>query len=456
MKILLISPIRGLKSKQRKSVIFPQLALDLIAGLTPPEHEVIIVEEEYDDIDLDTDCDLVGISCMTSNSPRAYWLSREFKKRGRTVVLGGVHPTILPDEALGHADSVVIGEAEGSWPLLLDDFQNGRLQKKYHDPCPPLEKYVSMRPRKGLKKGVFHVVPVMATRGCPYNCDFCCVHDIYGATVRHVPVENIVRYMVESGGKIFMFLDDNIMGDRRYAKELFEAIKPLNIRWSGQASLSFVHDAELLRLARESGCGALFFGLESISEDRLGKMRKSIHKIEEVKAAIRKLRKTGIYPYASVVFGFDEDTPQTFRETLEFLNKNHVGSASVNILTPYPGTQIYRQFKEEGRIFTEDWKYYNHNSVVYRPKNVTPLELLAGRIWARSEFTKFSAMVRRIAFNRAHPLLHVAINMASRRNCRGQIRDFPRVAFELSQLAGQPSNGEFSREGYRYKDFIAR
>jgi radical SAM superfamily enzyme YgiQ (UPF0313 family) len=253
-----------------------------------------------------------------------------------------------------------------------------------------------------------------------------------------------------------MFLDDNIMGDRRYAKELFEAIKPLNIRWSGQASLSFVHDAELLRLARESGCGALFFGLESISEDRLGKMRKSIHKIEEVKAAIRKLRKTGIYPYASVVFGFDEDTPQTFRETLEFLNKNHVGSASVNILTPYPGTQIYRQFKEEGRIFTEDWKYYNHNSVVYRPKNVTPLELLAGRIWARSEFTKFSAMVRRIAFNRAHPLLHVAINMASRRNCRGQIRDFPRVAFELSQLAGQPSNGEFSREGYRYKDFIAR
>lgn len=436
--------------------MFPQLALDLIAGLTPPEHEVIIIEEEYDDIDLDTDCDLVGLSCMTSNAPRAYWLSQEFKKRGKTVVMGGVHPTILPDEALGYADSVVIGEAEGAWPLLLDDLQNGRLQKKYHDPCPPLEKYIPVRPRKGLRKGVFRVVPVMATRGCPYNCDFCCVHDIYGATVRHVPVENIVRYMVESGGRIFMFLDDNIMGDRRYAKELLEAIKPLKIKWGGQASLSFVHDTELLRLARESGCGALFFGLESVSEYRLGKMRKSIHKIEEVKAAIRKLRKTGIYPYASVVFGFDEDTQQTFPETLEFLHKNHVGSASVNILTPYPGTQIYRQFKEEGRIFTEDWKYYNHNSVVFRPRNVTPLELLAGRIWARSEFTKISAVVKRLPFHWAHPLLHVASNMASRRSCKGQIRAFPRVAFELSRLAGQASKEESSPEGYRYKDFIPK
>jgi len=456
MKILLISPCIAPNIKQQKSVMFPQLALDLVAGLTPPEHEVSIIEEEYNEIDLAADCDLVGLSCMTSNAPRAYRLAQEFKKRGKTVVMGGVHPTILPDEALGYADSVVIGEAEGVWPLLLDDLQTGRLQKKYHDPCPPLEKYVPLRHRKGLRKGVFHVVPVMTTRGCPYNCDFCCVHDIYGATVRHVPVANVVRYMVDSGGKIFMFLDDNIMGDRPYAKELFEAVKPLKIKWAGQGSLSFVHDTELLRLARDSGCGALFVGLESISEDRLGKMQKSIHKIEEVKAAIRKLRKAGIYPYASVVFGFDEDTPRTFAETLEFLNKNHVGSASVNVLTPYPGTQIYRQFREEGRIFTEDWKYYDHNTVVFRSRNVTPLELLAGRIWVRSQFTKFPAMIKRLPFYWRHPLLHVAINMASRSHCRDSIRAFPRVAFDLSRLEGQAPKDESSLGGYRYEDFIPK
>jgi len=436
--------------------MFPQLALDLIAGLTPPEHEVSIIEEEYEDINLDAECDLVGLSCMTANAPRAYWLSQEFKKKGKTVIMGGVHPTILPDEALRYADSVVIGEAEGVWSLLLDDFQNGRLQKKYHNPCPPLEKYVPVRRRKGLRKGLFRVVPVMTTRGCPYDCDFCCVHDIYGATVRHVPVANIVRYMVDSGGRIFMFLDDNIMGDRRYAKELFEATKPLKIQWVGQGSLSFVHDAELLRLARESGCAGLFFGLESISENRLGRMRKSIHKIEDVQAAIQKLRSTGIYSYASLVFGFDEDTPQTFPETLEFLNKNKVGSASVNILTPYPGTQIYRQFKEEGRIFTDDWKYYNHSTVVFRPRNVTPLELLAGRIWVRSEFTKISAVIKRLPFHRAHPLMHVAINMACRRSCRDWARDFPRVALELSRLEGQAPKEGSSAEGYRYEDFIPK
>jgi radical SAM superfamily enzyme YgiQ (UPF0313 family) len=428
MKILLISPCEDPDIKQQKSVMFPQLALDLLAGLTPPEHDISIIEEEIEDIRLDVDCDLVGLSCMTSNAPRAYWLAQEFKKRGKTVVMGGVHPTILPDEALRHADSVVIGEAEGVWPRLLEDLQNGRLQRTYHDPCPPLDRYVPVKPRKGMRKGIFHVVPVMTTRGCPYNCDFCCVHDIYGATVRHVPVANVVRHMVDSGGRTFMFLDDNIVGERRYAKELFEAIKPLKIKWAGQASLSFVHDTELLRLARESGCGALFFGLESVSESRLGKMRKSIHRIEEVGEAIQKLRTAGIYPFASVVFGFDEDTQRTFAETLEFLNKNHVGSASMNILTPYPGTQIYRQFRDEGRIFADDWKYYTHNTVVFRPRNISPLELLAGRIWARKELTKSSAVIKRFFSNRAHPLLHFAINRASRRSCLDQIKDFPRVA----------------------------
>jgi len=454
MKILLISPCEDPNIKQQKSVMFPQLALDLLAGLTPPGHEVSIIEEEVEEIPLDANYDLVGLSCMTSNAPRAYWLAGEFKKRGKTVVMGGVHPTILPDEALRYADSVVIGEAEGVWARLLEDFQNGRLQRTYHDPCPSLDRYVSVKPRTGLKKGIFHVVPVMTTRGCPYNCDFCCVHDIYGAAVRHVPVTNVVRHMVDSGGRIFMFLDDNIVGDRRYAEELFEAISPLKIKWVGQASLSFVHDMELLKLARKSGCGALFIGLESVSEVRLGKMRKSIHKIERVGEAIQKLHRAGIYCFASVVFGFDEDTTRTFAETLGFLNRNHVGSASMNVLTPYPGTKIYQQFRDEGRIFTDDWKYYNHNTAVFKPKNISPLELIAGRIWARAEFTKISGVMKRFAANRAHPLLHFAINWASRRSSLDQIRDFPRIAAEIAKLEGRSPAERRSPDGYRYEDFI--
>jgi radical SAM superfamily enzyme YgiQ (UPF0313 family) len=454
MKILLISPCEDPGIKQQKSVMFPQLALDLLAGLTPPEHDVSIIEEEVEDVPLDADCELVGLSCMTSNAPRAYWLAREFRKRGTTVVLGGIHPTLLPDEALRHADSVVIGEAEGVWPRLLEDLQSGRLQRTYHDPCPPLDRYVPVKPRTGLSKGIFRVVPVMTTRGCPYDCDFCCVHDVYGPAVRHVPVANVVRHMVDSGGRVFMFLDDNIVGERRYAKELFEAIRPLKVKWAGQAPLSFAHDAELLSLARESGCGALFFGLESVSENRLGKMRKSIHKIERVSEAIEKLRKARIYSHASVVFGFDEDTKKTFAETLEFLNRNHVGSASMNILTPYPGTRIHQQLKDEGRIFTDDWKYYNHNTVVFRPRNLSPLELIAGRIWAREEFTKNSAVIKRFLPNRAHPLLHFVINRASRRSCLDQIRDFPRVASDIVRLEGPGSERRASPERYRYEDFI--
>lgn len=458
MKILLISPCRGTGIRQQKSVIFPQLALDLLAGLTPPEHDVAVVEEETEPVNLETDCDLVGISCMTSNAPRGYELAREFKARGKTVVMGGVHPTILPGEALEHADTVVVGEAEGVWARLLDDFTRGRLERTYHEPCPPLDVYVPVRPRKRMRKGVFRVVPVMTTRGCPYNCDFCCVHDIYGTKVRHVAVANVVRHIVDSRGKIFMFLDDNIMGDPGYARELFRAITPLDIKWVGQASLSFVRDEELLRLAKASGCGALFFGLESVSEGRLARMRKSIRSLDEIEAAVRKLRRTGIYPYASVVFGFDEDTPRTFPETLDFLERNKIGSSTFNILTPYPGTPIYRQFKAEGRIFSDDWRLYNHSTAVFRPKGLSVPELLAGRLWTRDAFTRPPAALRRLPANRAHPLLHLAVNMASWRSTQNQIREFPRAAAELCRIesSARGDAASFAPDRFRFDDFVPK
>jgi len=456
MKILLISPCKDPDYKRPKCIMMPQLALHLIAGLTPPEYDVKIIEEEIEDINLDEECDIVGLSCMTSNAPRAYHFAQEFKKRGKKVVIGGVHPTILPDEALQYTDSVVIGEAEGVWEQVLEDFKNGRLQKKYHKPYPSLEKYVHIKHRRDTKKRLFNVVPVMTTRGCPYNCDFCCVHDIFGRKIRHTPIVNVVRDIIDSDGRFFIFLDDNIIGDPIYAKALFRAITPLKIKWIGQASISLVKDTELIQLAVKSGCEGLFFGLESISKDQLKKMRKSVNDIEKIKEAIKKIKSFGIYFHASVIFGFDNDTVDIFPEMLNFLEKNRISSASFNILTPYPGTRTYRLFNEEGRLITDDWKHYNHTTAVYKPKNMTPFELQAGRLWVLNEFTKISAVMKRLTFHFDHPLYHLAVNTGCRQRYRDDIRNFPKLASNLFPLKGDVIDykNDFSLSTLRFTDFI--
>ncbi len=458
MKILLISPCKDPNFKKPKFLMIPQLALHLIAGLTPAEHEVRILEEEIEEVDLEADCDLVGISCMTSNALRAYSLSREFRKRGRTVVLGGVHPTLLPDEALRHADAVVVGEAEGVWEGLLSDFQAGRLQRRYHQSYPSLERYVSMGNRRQTKKRLFDVVPVMTTRGCPYNCDFCCVHDIFGRRIRHLPVDNVVRDIVESGGKIFIFLDDNIIGDPVYAKKLFRAIAPLHIRWVGQASLSFVKHTEMIRLASESGCKGLFFGLESVSESQLKQMRKSIKEVDKIKAAVQKVKDFGIYFHASLIFGFDGDTRDTFAETLDFLDRNRISSASINILTPYPGTEVFRRFKEQGRLLTEDWRYYDHSTTVFQPRNMSPFELQAGRLWVLKEFTKMSSILRRLPAHLDHPLLHLAMNLGFQAGCKKELQELPGLAAELFPVQEEllTSQRGFPLRSLRLTDLIPR
>jgi len=431
MKILLISPCRDLKFKTPKSHMIPQLSLHLLSGLTPPEHEVKVVEEEIEDINLDEECDLVGISCMTSNAPRAYSLAQEFRRRGRKVVLGGVHPTILPGEALSYADAVVIGEAEDIWEQLIEDFQRDRLQREYNHSQPALDRYIPLKFRKLTKKRLFNVLPIMTTRGCPYDCDFCCVASVYGKKIRHVPVDNVVRDIEESQGKIYIFLDDNIIGQPPYAKELFKAIKPLKIRWIGQASISFVHDAELMKLATESGCGALFFGLETVSETQLKRMRKSIKEIRKVEEAIKMVKDLGIHFHASMVFGFDDDTKAVFPETLEFLQRNNISTASFNILTPYPGTRIYEQFRKERRLLTVNWKYYNHSTVVFKPKHMTPYELQEGRTWVKKEFSRISSILKRLPKNMSHPLLYLAMNFAMRKSVKLDYDKLPWLNSEI-------------------------
>jgi radical SAM superfamily enzyme YgiQ (UPF0313 family) len=423
MKILLISPTIDAEKRTNKGLMMPQLALYILQGLTPPEHDVTIVEEETEDIDFDTDCSLIGISCMTANAPRAYVLCEEFKKRGKTVVLGGVHPTILPEESLQHADSVVVGEAEGVWETLLNDVQNNTLKPRYHNPVPDLDNYVPKDFSRILKRRLFNLIPIMTTRGCPYNCDFCCVTNLFGKKIRHIPVEHIVREIKESGSKNFMFLDDNIIGHPKYAKELFRAIKPLKIKWVGQASVSLlVKDNELMQLAAESGCKALFMGIESVSEKQLKSIRKSIKDINSLEKALKKIKRAGILIHASMVFGFDSDSKETLRENLNFLIRNKVSTVSFNVLTPYPGTKTFADLQKADRLTTTDWRYYDHNTVVFKPKNMTSYDLQYYKLVARKKFYSKRSVIKRFFGNMYSPVIYFATNFGHMKQVKVEAR----------------------------------
>ena len=418
MKILLISPVAHPDHVTNRELMIPQLALYILEGLTPHEHEVTIIEEETKKIDLDQPCDLVGISCMTANAPRAYQLCKAFRKRGKTVVLGGVHPTLLPDEALQHADSVVIGEAEGVWEDLLNDFLH-RLKRRYHNPSPNLDRYLPKNFSNITRRRLLNVIPVMTTRGCPYQCEFCCVSNIFGKKIRHLPIENVVREIKQSQGKHFIFLDDNIIGNPRYARELFKAIRPLNISWGGQASVSLLaKNHKLMKLAGESGCKTLFLGLESIAEEQLKSMRKSFTEIKHLEKALLSIKQYGILIHASMVFGFDSDTMRTFADTVKFLIRNKVSTVSFNVLTPYPGTQVYDQFISQDRLTTRNWQYYDHNTVVFTPQNMTPLELQMGKLNARKKFYSLRSVIQRFSGNLYNPLLYLATNYGHMKQVR--------------------------------------
>lgn len=428
MKILLISPTIDKNKKTNKGLMMPQLSLYILKGLTPARHQVVTIEEETEEVNIDQDCDVVGISCMTANSPRAYELATQFRARKKIVVLGGVHPTILPDEALEYADAVVIGEAEGVWEQLLNDIEEGRLKTRYHNPEPDLSVYIPKDFSNLIKRRLYNLIPILTTRGCPYHCSFCCVTNIYGKKIRHIPVANIVRDIKESGSKNFMFLDDNIIGQPAYAKELFKALKPLKIKWVGQASVSIlVNDDELMKLAAESGCKALFIGIESVSEDQMKTMHKAIKEIPLLERALKKIRKMGILIHASMIFGFDNDTQESFDETVKFLIRNKVATASFNTLTPYPGTETFNEMKESGRIITTDWKYYDHNTVVYKPKAFTPYELQRHKTRAKKNFYSIRSVSIRVWGNLFSPFIYLFMNL-------GHMKQVKVEAIRLQQL----------------------
>ena len=379
MKILLIAPCPT-DEQRPKSMSIPQLTLSLIAGMTPPEHEIEICEEVYGDkLNFDGDYDVIGITIMTQTCLRGYAIANEFRKRDKIVIFGGIHATSLPKEAILYGDAVVIGEAEGGlWEQVLKDISAKKLKQFYKlDHLPDLQNMPI--PRRDLircQSGKFSVTPIETTRGCPYNCDFCTVSRFFGTKQRHKSIKNILTEAEQCPQKFLFFLDDNISGDRKFAKELFTGLASLNKRWVGQASIGLARDKELLRLASKSGCGALLIGFESMTQSGMSQYRKSLKSIRQNKAAINRLRDNGILTMASLIFGLDNDTEEVFDVGLDFINASQTAFFQSCVVTPYPGTPVFDLMRSEGRIFTDDWSKYDATKVIIQPKNFSPELLL--------------------------------------------------------------------------------
>jgi len=415
MRILLVTPKSNFPDVTRGSMRIPQLTLPVIESLTPPEHEVRMTEEEFEPLPLDEPWDVVGISAMTAAACRAYELASLLQRNGAKVILGGIHPSVLPFEAARFADAVVVGEAEGVWQQVLRDVQSNQLKKFYYNSEPdisksPLPVYRRNRSILGLQS---YMIPMVASRGCPYDCEFCCVPRVYGRRQRHLSIERITENISRSCAKHVMFLDDNIGGERSYARELLAALKPLSIKWGGQASARFILDDELFEAAVESGLEALFVGVESV-ESEAQKMGKSVP-LQLVEKAIRRCRSAGVIFHASLIFGRDEDSPRVFERTLEFLLGNSVPSISPCMLTPYPGTPLFERYSRERRILHTNWSYYDHTIVCYQPKNMEPEELAEKYLDFRRRFFSYSSMVQRgFAQLGVAPLIYLVVNLGYR------------------------------------------
>jgi len=409
VKLMLIAPTWEEAHRRKmkgKAFRFPQLALPVIAALTPDEWEVSIVDENVDDVDFEADVDLVGITTMTATAPRAYTIADRFRARGVKVVMGGMHVSALPQEALQHADAVVVGEAEGCWHRVLEDFKRGQMKGIYRSEQLP-DMAGQPLPRRDLlnKKAYILTSVLQVARGCPFGCSFCAVSYFFGRRYRMRPVREVIAEIRSMEAKFVGFLDDNIVGDRRYAKELFQALIPERIIWVGQASSTIARDDELLRLAEKSGCKGLFIGFESLSEESLEEVGKGFNRVQEYREVIQKLHDHGIAVEGAFIFGFDHDDPGVFERTLEFAKKSKLDLAQFGILTPLPGTPLRARLEREGRIISNDWSRYNIGHAVFRPKQMTPEQLEEGMQWAWREFYSFpSIFLRLMRLGRRMPL----------------------------------------------------
>ncbi|HOX39191.1 MAG TPA: radical SAM protein [Candidatus Brocadiia bacterium] len=400
--LLLVQPAPDkdrLGSNRRRKSSVPRLNLPLLAAHADKDFDVIIADETVQDIDFGIKPDLVGISVLTQTSLRAFKISETFRKGGAKVVMGGIHATFFPDESEKYADAIVMCEAEVVWPQLLSDFLNGGMKKRYkadaaHDMAG------LPRPRLDLLKRDAYTFPniIETARGCPHNCAYCAVTLYWGGKFRFRPVDEVIAEVRSMPPGEIIFVDDNIIGSPKRAKELFRKLAPLRRNWHSQADMKIAKDPELLELCAASGCKWLFMGIESVNEESIASVGKSrVNVVEDYAKSIATIQAAGIKVFGSFIFGLDHDDTSVFEKTVRFCNEAGILGANFYILTPMPFTKLYDEMEAAGRILHRDWSRYDMNHVVFKPAKMTPEELLQGYIGAYASFYSAPAILRRMA-----------------------------------------------------------
>jgi radical SAM superfamily enzyme YgiQ (UPF0313 family) len=420
LKIRLIDPAYNhpyISHSQKviKTIWFARLTLTTLAALTPPDIEVKITDENVEPIDFEEDVDLVGVTGMLMHAPRAYKIAHRFRQRGIPVVMGGPHASSLPHEAKEHVDAVVIGEAENIWGGLIEDLKNGCLKPFYRaDAFCSMEKIPFPRLDLLRKDAYMTINCVQTSRGCPHQCDFCHVTHFFGKTYRCRPVDEVVEEVKRLEGDFLVFVDDNITGNRRYAKDLFTRLKPLKKKWASQASITLTRDPELLKLAAESGCVSLFIGVESLSSENLKEVNKTFNQVHQFEEAMKALHDHDIMILAGFIFGLDHDDEGVFERTLRFCEQNRIELPTFFLLTPLPGTALFQRIESEGRLLHKDWSQYNGATVVFKPKLMTEETLQCGFNWACKEGYSWGSIFKRVFHPQQRFFTRVLSNIAYR------------------------------------------
>jgi radical SAM superfamily enzyme YgiQ (UPF0313 family) len=423
MKIALISPKGPLYRARggifKKSLRYQPLTLTTLAALIPAElnAQVAVYDEGIEPISDSIDADLVGLTVITGTAKRSYELATRFRAEGKTVVLGGPHVTLLPQEAAQYADAICVGYAEDSWPALLRDFSLGALKPAYHQ----AEDFSLDRPdmpyarRELFDSGNFLTQAVFeATRSCVHDCEFCVAPAAWGRKQYQKPVDWVINDIKQFGQKKLIFVDLNLISDKEYARELFTRLVPLNVEWFGLSTVLLAHDPELMELVARSGCKGLLLGLETVTPESLRDAKKRFNGSVGFKKVIGDLHHLGVSVQGCFVFGLDHDTPEVFDATVEFALDAGVDLPRFAVLTPFPGTPLHTRLESEGRILTKDWELYDGQHVVFQPRAMSVQELAEGHERAWKKVYRWSSIARRLWVARNFQPLAVTANLGYR------------------------------------------
>lgn len=432
MKVTLILPSSKKSNpdlywwKIPKAHRYPGLGLLTVAALCPPHTEIKLIDDEFEDIHYADETDLVAISTLTVTAQRAYEISRSFRDRKIPVVLGGIHVTDCPDEASNHADSVVIGEAEDTWPELVKDITNGKL-KKFYKSSNNCELSNLPFPRRDLLDKNRYIVwnTVQATRGCPFKCEFCAMISLFGSKTRFRPVEEVIEEIKSLDGNSFLLNDDNLGQSRDYFKELFQRLIPLKKKWVGEASWNIAKNEEILDLLEKSGCRGLAIGFESLEPQHGVKKISSLSDNGLLyKEVVEKLHNHQISVMGNFIFGFDNESASIFEDTLGFAIDSKMDAAQFSILIPFPGTALYKRLEKEGRIEERNWNNYSGNNLSFKLKNMPRETFLKRFRWVKSEFNSYRRIAQRVmrgvlrGINPYELGLIAAINLGQKKNIK--------------------------------------